>query len=98
MDMSVKPQDVVVALKLRAYPGPRPAMSIVAHELGLSPSEVDGALKRLQESRLLHGSERQDQLNLTALEEFLIHGLKYAFRRNAGKSLAGFQLLTPRNL
>jgi hypothetical protein len=38
--MNLKPQDVVVALNLCAYPDVRPAMSIIANELSLSPSEV----------------------------------------------------------
>ena len=35
--MNLKPQDVMVALKLCSYPAGRPAMSIVAADLGLSP-------------------------------------------------------------
>src|ERR1700687_4254535 len=77
--MNLKPQDVVVALKLCAYPGARPAMSVIANDLSLSPSEVHGAIKRLRASRLLHGPSLKDRPNISALEEFLIHGLKYAF-------------------
>jgi hypothetical protein len=87
--MSLKPQDVMVALKLCAYLGPRPAMSIVANDLGLSPSEVHGAIKRLQRSRLLHGSEMKDKPNVSALEEFLVHGLKYAFPAEHGEVTRG---------
>ncbi len=77
--MSLKPQDVVVALKLCAYPDVRPPISIIANDLSLSPSEVHGAIGRLRISRLLHGSGLKDRPNISALEEFLIHGLKYAF-------------------
>ena len=87
--MNLKPQDVVVALKLCSYTGPRPAMSIMANELGLSPSEVHGAIKRLQGSRLLHGSEMKDKPNVSALEEFLLHGLKYAFPAQHGEVTRG---------
>ena len=48
MGMNLKPQDVVVALKLFGYPNGRPPMSIVASDLGLSPSEVHGAIQRLR--------------------------------------------------
>ena len=58
--MNLKPQNVMVALKLCSYPIGRPAMSIVAADLGLSPSEVHGAIKCLHRSRLLHGPEMQD--------------------------------------
>ena len=77
--MNLKPQDVVVALKLFGYPHGRPPISIVASELGLSPSEVHGAIQRLRSSRLLHGPALKDKANVSGLEEFLVHGLKYAF-------------------
>jgi hypothetical protein len=77
--MGLKPQDVVVALKLFAYPDVRPPISIIANDLSLSPSEVHGAIGRLRASRLLHGPGLKDRPNISTLEEFLIHGLKYAF-------------------
>jgi DNA-binding Lrp family transcriptional regulator len=77
--MALKPQDVVVALKLLSYREGRPPISVIAHQLGLSPSEVHAATKRLQASRLLHGPEMQQRVNIAAFEEFLLHGLKYAF-------------------
>jgi DNA-binding Lrp family transcriptional regulator len=79
MSVNLKPQDVVVALKLLAYPDARPPISIIANDLSLSPSEVHGAIGRLRGSRLLHGPGLKDRPNISALEEFLIHGLKYAF-------------------
>jgi hypothetical protein len=87
--MSLKPQDVVVALKLCTYSGSRPAMSSIATDLGLNPSEVHGAIKRLRRSRLLQGSEMKDKPNFSALEEFLLHGLKYAFPAEHGKVTRG---------
>jgi len=89
MGMNLKPQDVVVALKLCAYPGERPAMSIVASELGLSPSEVHGAINRLRGSRLLHGPALKDKPDISGLEEFLVHGLKYAFPAEHGEVTRG---------
>lgn len=77
--MNLKPQDIVVALKLSAYPSIRPPISVIANALSLSPSEVHAAIGRLRASRLLHGFERKDRPVISALEEFLIHGLKYAF-------------------
>src|SRR5216684_8587195 len=87
--MNLKPQDVVVALKLCAYPGIRPAMSIIANDLSLSPSEVHGAIGRLRASRLLHGPALKDKPNISALEEFLVHGLKYAFPAEHGEVTRG---------
>jgi hypothetical protein len=87
--MNLKPQDVVVALKLFGYPSGRPPISIVASDLGLSPSEVHGAIQRLRSSRLLHGPALQDKPNISALEEFLVHGLKYAFPAEHGEVTRG---------
>jgi hypothetical protein len=87
--MNLKPQDVVVALKLCAYPDVRPAMSIIANDLSLSPSEVHGAIGRLRASRLLHGPNSKDRPNISALEEFLVHGLKYVFPAEHGEVTRG---------
>jgi DNA-binding Lrp family transcriptional regulator len=82
--MPLKPQDMMVALKLCTYPRKRPPISIVAADLKMSPSEVHAAIKRLQQARLLHGPEMEDQPNLSAIEEFLLHGVKYAFPAEHG--------------
>jgi hypothetical protein len=87
--MNLKPQDVMVALKLCTYPKRRPAISVVASDLGLSPSEVHGAIKRLHSARLVHGPEMQDKPNVSALEEFLVHGLKYVFPAEHGQVTRG---------
>jgi hypothetical protein len=82
--MSLKPQDLLVVLKLCTYPDVRPPISIIAGDLSLSPSEVHGAIGRLRKSRLLHGPSQKDRPNISALEEFLVHGLKYAFPAEHG--------------
>jgi hypothetical protein len=87
--MNLKPQDVVVALKLFGYPSGRPPISVVANDLGLSPSEVHGAIQRLRSSRLLHGPALKDKLNISGLKEFLVHGLKYAFPAEHGEVTRG---------
>jgi len=70
MSMNLKPQDVVVALKLCAYPDARPAMSVIANDLSLSPSEVHGAIRRLRASRLLHGPNLKDRPKLLIHQNF----------------------------
>ncbi len=87
--MNLKPQDVVVALKLCTFPDVRPPISIIANALHLSPSEVHGAIGRLRASRLLHGPNLKDRPNISALEEFLVHGLKYAFPAEHGEVTRG---------
>ena len=83
--MNLKPQDIVVLLKLCGYvPEVRPPYAAIAAELGMSPSEIHSAVKRLQRSRLLHGPEMGEQPNITSLEEFLVHGIKYSFPAERG--------------
>jgi len=55
----------------------------------MSPSEVHAAVKRAQASHLLHGPELGDRPNYSAIEEFLIHGLKYAFPAIRGELTRG---------
>jgi hypothetical protein len=106
--MALKPQDIVVLLKLCGYVNTvRPAYSNIAAELNMSASEVHGAVKRLKISRLLQSFGRleiryalskggefvynspNEQPNLTAIEEFLIHGVKYCFPEERGKIVRG---------
>jgi len=87
--MTLKPQDVMVVMKLCCYPGERPPLSAIAGDLRLSPSEVHGAMKRLQNARLLHGPEMKSKPNVSALEEFLLHGFKYVFPAELGQPTRG---------
>jgi hypothetical protein len=85
----LKPQDVVVVLKLLGYDSSRPPFAQVARELVMSPSEVHAAVKRAQAAHLLHDWELFNRPNLSALEEFLIHGIKYAFPAERGGPIRG---------
>ena len=87
--MPLKPQDIMVVLKLCTYERKRPPMSMIAADLNMSPSEIHAAIKRLQQARLLHGPEMQEKPNLSALEEFLLHGVKYAFPAEHGEVTRG---------
>lgn len=86
----LKPQDIVVVLKLCGYaPNAHPSYGVIAIELKLSASEIHSAVQRLKNSRLLHGSEMVEKPNLSALDEFLIHGVKYAFPAERGGMTRG---------
>jgi hypothetical protein len=87
--MALKPQDVYVALKIVAAKSRRAPYSQLAMELVMSPSEVHASVKRAQLAHLLHGPKLQNRPNLAALEEFLIHGLKYAFPSERGELTRG---------
>jgi DNA-binding Lrp family transcriptional regulator len=86
--MMLKPQDVYVVLKIVAA-GSRGPYAQLATELSMSPSEVHASVKRAQSAKLLHGAELQHRPNLAALEEFLVHGLKYAFPADRGEFTRG---------
>ena len=79
----------MVALKLCTYERKRPPMSMIAADLNMSPSEIHAAIKRLQRARLLHGQELQEKPNISALEEFLLHGVKYSFPAEHGEVTRG---------
>lgn len=83
--MNLKPQDVVVLLKLcgKAWEA-RPPYAEIASKLGLSASEVHSSIKRLQTARLIHGKDMGQRPNIRAVEEFLIHGVKYSFPAEHG--------------
>lgn len=82
----MKPQDILVVLKLltSGWPGSYAALS---QQLGLSASETHAALRRAQQSSLIHPDGKK--LNKSALEEFLLHGIKYIFPVQPGPSSRG---------
>lgn len=92
--MSLLPQDVVVVLKLLANrkAGERGTYAELSKDLFMSPSQVFRSVDRAEAARLLNapavpptsGSEKGPSRvgmwpNSSNLEEFLIHGVKYAF-------------------
>ena len=85
----LKPQDVYVALKLVAAGSRRAPYSHLALDLAMSPSEVHASVKRAQVSGLIHGPELDHRPNISALEEFLVHGLKYVFPAARGELTRG---------
>lgn len=87
MPQGLLPQDVVVLAKLVAYGGKRPAMAQVAGDLSLSPSQVHASLKRLERSRLLDAQTGRPLLK--AVEEFLVHAVKFAFPAQRGEPTRG---------
>ena len=83
--MILKPQDIVVALKLVALGEVKWTYAQLAYELGMSQAEVHAGIKRL----LTVGLVVKDSIAPVrpvrqALEEFLVHGIKYAFPPRRG--------------
>lgn len=77
--MQLKPQDILVALKL-VVSGQLPrTYASLAVELGMSPSEIHAASKRLLAAGLVFQEGQRLMPNLASLSEFLQHGLRYVF-------------------
>lgn len=84
--MVLKPQDVCILLKLVvAEPGATPYL--VASELGMSRAEAYAGLKRATVAKLYDANRNRPKA--AALEEFLIHGVKYAFPAEPGTVTRG---------
>jgi len=91
----LKPQDIVVLLKLVSAGDRQFPIHELAVELGMSPSEVHQSLQRAQASKLLlvEGSRGRKGQNRHvgghSLTEFLLHGIKYAFPPELGTLTRG---------
>jgi len=82
LDLRLKPQDVVVALKLAAGGLPVWTQPELARSLHLSVSEVNHGLKRLAACHLFNSRERR--IVRASLQEFLVSGLRYVFPAQLG--------------
>ena len=89
--MVLKPQDLLVLLKIVAKQGEAWSYSGLAHELFMSPSEVHSGLKRAQKAGLAvsQGVDSQPRPITRALEEFVIHGAKYVYIAEKGPVTRG---------
>lgn len=88
--MILKPQDVVVLLKLVAL-GPEPwTFQRLAVELSLSQSEVHAGVRRALSARLMTSATSASGRPVrAALLEFLVHGVKYAYPPARGELTRG---------
>lgn len=84
--MQLKPQDIVVLLKLVSLDGDWTYRSL-AQELFISIGEVHNALSRTEKAHLFNARQRRPYMQ--PLEEFLIHGVKYAFPSEHGSLTRG---------
>ena len=76
----LKPQDIIVILKTITTQNPKWTYSSLSAELFMSASETHSAIKRLSLARLWDPIGKFPFK--IALEEFICHGLKYAFPGN----------------
>lgn len=91
MDVALKPQDVVVLLKVAIWADGPWKFADLARELGMSASEVHSAITRSFASQLVVPRPDMGVLSVQRrnLMEFLLHGLRYVFPGERGSLTRG---------
>ncbi len=84
---AMRPQDILVLLKLCLMKEDNWTQIDLAHALFMSQSEISTSLKRSAYARLLYDGGRKVQPQL--LLNFIQHGLPYAFPQQPGKVQRG---------
>lgn len=86
MGMVMKPQDIVVTLKILAsgWPG---SFAALGHCLFISASEAHAAVKRARVAGLLRSDS--ESVNRSAIAEFLLHAVKYLVPVRPGRRTRG---------
>jgi hypothetical protein len=87
--LSLKPQDIFILLKIVALDRSPWSYSQLAYELGISASEVHAGVKRATEASLMRLEDGWGTPDPDALEELLIHGVKYVFTPVHGRLTRG---------
>ena len=85
--MVLKPQDLFILLKLVSTGQQEWSYACLAAELCMSSSEVHAGVKRAIAAGLMDASRQRPVLS--ALEEFLVHGARYAFPPELGGPTRG---------
>jgi DNA-binding Lrp family transcriptional regulator len=78
--IALKPQDIVVALKIALIGDGKRTFVTLARALALSASDVHNSTRRAEQAGIV-AADRGDGLRVIkpALLEFLLHGVRYAF-------------------
>jgi len=83
----MKPQDVIILIKLHIWNQGRWKIVPLAESIFISKTEVQKGIQRLQTSSLFDPALERPKKS--AMEEFLIHGLKYCFPAELGPVTRG---------
>lgn len=87
--LTLKPQDLVVLLKLVSGGEKPTTYGELAESLGMSSSEVHASVRRARAARLVNIEDDRPVVVRAALKEFLLHGAKYAFPATLGAPARG---------
>jgi hypothetical protein len=88
--VALRPQDLVVLLRLSLQDGPPPSYAALATELALTASEVHAAVERATLAQLAHKDAKgKPSVVREALRLFVLHGARYAFPPVRGEITRG---------
>ncbi len=89
--MVLRPQDLLVLLRLAQSRGPAPTYAALSTELGLTASEIHAALARAVQAQLARKDEEgKPQVIREALRLFVQHGARYSFPATKGGLTRGW--------
>jgi predicted transcriptional regulator len=83
----MRPQDIVILLKMATKNNVPWKMKDLAYELNISPSEISESLNRSVQAGLLSDDKRKPMKS--ALLDFLKYGLKYVYPEHPGSITRG---------
>lgn len=84
---NMKPQDILVLLKIIALDSQEWQQLTLAQELNLSQSEISQSLQRSKYAQLIDFSSKK--VNKIAFYDFLIHGMSYVFPQRPASVVRG---------
>lgn len=88
--IALRPQDLVVLLRLALERGAAPTYATLAAELGMTASEVHGAVERAIAAQLAHkDANGKPSVVFAALRAFVQHGARYCFPATRGSLTRG---------
>lgn len=85
----LKPQDLLIALKIAVNLGREFTLAELATELHMAISAVHGSIQRSEQARLISRSAGSMRVIRSSMKEFLVHGAKYAFPASLGPLARG---------
>ena len=87
--LALKPQDLVVILKVAVNPERAFTLTELSSELTMALSAVHGSVTRSEQARLLSRSAGSTRAMKSSVHEFVVHGAKYCFPGTLGSLTRG---------
>lgn len=75
--ITLKPQDVVILLKIVTLGNKDWMNNQLANDLGISPAEISCSLERCRMAKLIDNTKKR--VNILSFQDFMIYGLKYVY-------------------